>query len=174
MVRQLQEEKGGAENERQAKVKASREATSKKMAAAAGEIFVPEVEWTPFSFSAGNDLGTTSYEDACPNGGVGGLICCEVCSTKYSSYLTRTAQDMESHRAHKTAQEMKQIMEVLGDERKALDKAMAEAKIRLPPLPARAMSQKKSVGTTGASRNQPPPGLEDPDILTNTMEMGEV
>jgi hypothetical protein len=95
------------------------------------KVFSRDIVWTPFPF--GDD--GKSYDQQCPEGGPGGLICCEYCSKKYSSYLSRTVKDIEIQRTHKVGKEAKEILEFLDQGRKTLDRAMGVARKKVPPLP---------------------------------------
>ena len=92
----------------------------------------------------------TSYKDMCPNGGPGGLICCEYCSNKYSSFLMQTVEDMEVQKRHKCGKEIKEILTFLQDGRDALELAMGVARTKVPPVP-RPMPQPRPTQPPGAA-----------------------
>jgi hypothetical protein len=87
------------------------------------KLFPKEITWRSFYFS--NDFSESiSYAEVCPRGGLGGLICCEECSQKYSSYLSQTMEDLESQRIHREMEELKEVMQLLEGSQKDLDEAV--------------------------------------------------
>ena len=58
--------------------------------------------------------------EVCPMGGPGGLICCDYCTAAYSRVLSNTAKEMEIQSVARTGQEVKEILELLGDARNRL------------------------------------------------------
>jgi hypothetical protein len=99
-------------------------------------IFARDVEFSPHPLGGG-PFGSQSYNQACPTGGPGGLICCDVCCTAYSQYLTQTAKDIELQRTEKAGKEVNEILEFLEEGRAALDRAAKVARKIIPPLPLR-------------------------------------
>lgn len=95
------------------------------------EIFSKEITWRPFYFSRSN----LTYDQSCPAGGPGGLICCEICSTKYNVFLTRTSEDLETQRMIKESGEVTEILGFLSQKKDMLKEAVNCAKTKLPPLP---------------------------------------
>mmetsp|Transcript_12098 Transcript_12098/g.34661 ORF Transcript_12098/g.34661 Transcript_12098/m.34661 type:complete len:507 (-) Transcript_12098:109-1629(-) len=111
-------------------------------------IFSTEIAWRPFSFGEkknddddddddDDDAASESYsyDRSCPEGGPGGLICCERCSTNYHLFLTRTSEDMETYRMNKEAGEVTEILEFLNQKKQILKDAVNNAKTKIPPLP---------------------------------------
>jgi len=96
------------------------------------EIFSKEITWRPFSFSEKENY---TYDQSCPEGGAGGLICCESCSTKYNMFLTRTCEDVETQRMNKEAGEVTEILDFLNQKKDVLKGAVNSAKTKIPPLP---------------------------------------
>lgn len=94
-------------------------------------MFSKEITWRPLS-SCGNDC---AYDQSCPEGGPGGLICCDSCSTNYNVFLTTTLEDVETHRMIKEAGEVTEILEFLGQKKEVLKNAVDSAKTKIPPLP---------------------------------------
>lgn len=94
-------------------------------------VFSKDVVWTQFSFGE-NGRG---YEEVCPIGGPGGIVCCEACADLYSSYLNQTVKDMEIQRADRNGREVQQLLDFLVEGRKALERSFVVAKKRVPPLP---------------------------------------
>ncbi len=95
-------------------------------------LFPKEMLWTPFSFSEVNP--SAKYDEVCPTGGPGGFMCCEGCSRKYSSFLNKTAGDLEAHRLNSERREVKDIIQFIQNTRKGLGVAVENAKSKLPPL----------------------------------------
>lgn len=95
------------------------------------DIFTKEIVWRPFSFSDQN----VSYEESCPEGGLGGLICCDHCSTKYNMFLTRTSEDVETFRMKKESGEVNEILDILHHKKDLLKEGINAAKVKVPPLP---------------------------------------
>ncbi|VEU33553.1 unnamed protein product [Pseudo-nitzschia multistriata] len=96
-----------------------------------GGIFSKEIIWRPFSFSENN----SSYDQACPEGGPGGLICCSSCSIKFNKLLTRTSEDIETYRMNKEAEEVTETLNFLNEKKTVLKEAVNSAKMKVPPLP---------------------------------------
>jgi hypothetical protein len=86
-------------------------------------LFPKEITWRSFSFSDDQGL-SSSYTEICPLLGPGGLICCETCSQKYSSYLTQTMEDLESQRIQREIEEVKEAMQLLEGSQKDLGKTL--------------------------------------------------
>eukprot|EP00531_Pseudo-nitzschia_arenysensis_P000018 CAMPEP_0116125342 /NCGR_PEP_ID=MMETSP0329-20121206/5761_1 /TAXON_ID=697910 /ORGANISM="Pseudo-nitzschia arenysensis, Strain B593" /LENGTH=373 /DNA_ID=CAMNT_0003619379 /DNA_START=405 /DNA_END=1526 /DNA_ORIENTATION=+ len=91
------------------------------------------------------------YEQSCPNGGPGGLICCEICSKKYNLLLTRTSEDVESHRIKKEAGEVTEILDFLAQKKAQLQEAVNAASKKIPPLPP-AGSGRLEIRTIGSRK----------------------
>ena len=168
----------------------------------ANEVFVKEIEWTPFHFGSPTTATTTptttltggireenvveptvstTYENSCPNGGVGGLICCEECSGTYSSYLSRMCLDVEDARTRNVSNEMERLMDILADKRNELQTAMSNAKEGLPPL-SNSTTNTTADGATTTTRtrgNRRNPGNDDAMLehdvsdflMTNAMDI---
>lgn len=96
-----------------------------------GYVFAKEVDFRPYSFGSHGE----SYNQACPTGGPGGLICCEECAKKYSRYLSNTVKDMEVHRVNRNGREVQELLEFLQQGRTTLDHAYSVAEKKIPPLP---------------------------------------
>ena len=73
-----------------------------------------------------------SYKEVCPTGGPGGLICCEHCSQKYSTYLNRMSCDMEIQKRHKCGKQIEELMTFLEQSREELDQSMIKARQIIP------------------------------------------
>ena len=101
--------------------------------AASEKVFLRDVEWEPHEFGPGGK----SYGEICPNGGPGGLICCDFCTKAYCAYLTQTAQDIEVQKTCKAGKEVKEISDFLSESRQSLDRAVSAARQKVPPLPAK-------------------------------------
>mmetsp|Transcript_2479 Transcript_2479/g.5956 ORF Transcript_2479/g.5956 Transcript_2479/m.5956 type:complete len:368 (+) Transcript_2479:342-1445(+) len=92
------------------------------------EIFSKDITWRPLPEE-------TSEDESCPTGGPGGLICCESCSTKFNLSLTRTSEDVESHRMIKESGEVTEILGFLAQKKTELKEAVNAASKKIPPLP---------------------------------------
>mmetsp|Transcript_15284 Transcript_15284/g.21298 ORF Transcript_15284/g.21298 Transcript_15284/m.21298 type:complete len:321 (+) Transcript_15284:167-1129(+) len=92
--------------------------------------FQHDVDWTPHTF----DSQTHSYENTCPTGGPGGLICCEMCANVYSQYMSQTATELEAVCVEKVEKEAKELMGFLRDSHAKLNDAVENA--RRKPAPA--------------------------------------
>jgi hypothetical protein len=124
--------------------------------AAADSVFARDIVWTPHSFgpAAADSTGisreettrrtqlqsscnSNSYQATCPQGGPGGLICCETCTASYSSYLTLTAKDMEVQKTYKAGKEVQEMLRFLEQGKEKLDLAVKTARKVPPPLPTK-------------------------------------
>jgi NUMOD3 motif len=83
-----------------------------------------EIVWAP------HDLGLpgASYNDQCPIGGPGGLICCTSCTSRYSRYLSRTFRDLERHQITYLGEEVEEIMDYARETKKQLAESTKVAK----------------------------------------------
>ena len=133
------EKKKEKEISKESKEKAAKEKTERD------KVFSKDIVWTPYKFGEEGE----DYDQACPTGGPGGLICCDDCTKKYSLYMSRTVKDIEIQRTHKVGNEAKEILEFLGDGTKTLGRAIGVAKKKVPPLPPRRVP-------TAANGKQPP------------------
>jgi hypothetical protein len=66
--------------------------------------------------------GTTF--DSCPNGGLGGLICCQQCESAYSRFLSDTAKEIESQTVSRVGREVSEMLELLEDAKLRLQQAL--------------------------------------------------
>jgi hypothetical protein len=64
----------------------------------------------------------------CPNGGPGGLICCDLCTASYSKMLSETEKEQEIHMVSKIGQEVSELMELLTDAQIRLQQALDASK----------------------------------------------
>jgi len=143
-------------------------------------IFSKEITWRPFGSSESNDF---AYDQSCPEGGPGGLICCDACSNKYNMFLIRTSEDVEKHRIIKESGEVTEILDFLGQKKDVLKKAVNTAKTKVPPLPPAgsgrlalrpapdALSNRKS-GI--ASKSEKPEINSDAWNLTSVIDIGVI
>ena len=75
-------------------------------------FFEKNIQWKVHDFDyPSTNSAKTVYENTCPLGGPGGLVCCADCTKMYSDFLTATSTDMERQ---KTQQMNKEVMELLG------------------------------------------------------------
>ena len=120
----LQEGEGKTDNQKQLAQEKIRDKSQVQ------SIFSKEIIWRPISSKE-----SFTYDQSCPAGGPGGLICCEICSTKYNTFLTATSEDVETHRILKESGEVTEILEFLGQKKDILKEAIKTAKTKVPPLP---------------------------------------
>jgi hypothetical protein len=97
------------------------------------KLFITEVSWTPVTIWEEGG----SYGKGCPNGGPGGLICCQACAKLYSSYLDTTVKDLEIQRTHKIGSEVREILGYLEKEKSDLDRFAGVARRKVPPIARR-------------------------------------
>lgn len=143
-------------------------------------IFWKEITWRPSS-SPNSDI---TYDKSCPTGGPGGLICCEACSIKYNTLLTRTSEDVETFRMIKESGEVTEIIGFLGQKKTDLKDAFNAAKKKVPPLPAAgsgrlALRQNSQAGNssrkTATSNNySEPPEYSGNWNLTSAIGLGTI
>jgi hypothetical protein len=86
-----------------------------------------EITWQPFDLGHVPDAAAAAaasshnnYQDQCPLGGPGGLICCGSCSNRYSRYLSQTFSDLERHQITHLADEVEEIMDYARETKKQL------------------------------------------------------
>jgi hypothetical protein len=142
-------------------------AAEKPKDAAGKEVFSRDIAWTPFSF--GDDAKDSNQ--VCPEGGPGGLICCEFCSKSYSSYLSQTVKDMEIQRTHKAGKEVKELLKFIDQGRKTLERAYDVAKKKVPPVPPptrNVETTKPQTRKSSSSKNNPEPAEWN---LTSTLDI---
>ena len=133
-------------------------------------VFSKDIVWKPYSF--GSDGQT--YDQACPEGGPGGLICCETCSKQFSAYLRQTVKDVERQKTHKAGREVREIMKAIDEAKEKLDRAVIAAQKKIPPVPPKPSEvekTKKRVGRkSGAMKTEANPSDWN---LTSTVDLGE-
>lgn len=69
------------------------------------------------------DSHVTTF-DSCPNGGLGGLICCQQCEGAYSRFLSDTAKEIESQTVSIVGREVSEMLELLEDAKLRLQQAL--------------------------------------------------
>lgn len=65
-----------------------------------------------------------STYNKCPNGGSGGLVCCQHCSNAYSKLLTETSKEMEVQTVSSLGREVSELIELLNDAQARLKQAV--------------------------------------------------
>jgi hypothetical protein len=93
-------------------------------------LFARDIEWTPHVF----DSNEEQYVQRCPQGGPGGMICCETCTANYSEFLSATCRDIEVQTTVRVGEEVTELMEFLVDAKSRLSQSMRAAKRKPPPL----------------------------------------
>ena len=101
-------------------------------------VFAPDIEWTPHDFSKHDNL----YEQLCPSGGPGGLICCQFCVSAYSQYLTQTANDIEVQTIHNISKEVQELIGFMKQTRNKRQDKLDLARRQAPPPSRRGTMQK--------------------------------
>jgi hypothetical protein len=94
------------------------------------KVFSSHVEWTRHDFDTHDRL----YEQLCPTGGPGGLVCCEVCATAYSRFLNQTSTDLDTQTVHQVGKEVQELVGFMKETRSKLQKKVALARTQAPPL----------------------------------------
>jgi hypothetical protein len=108
------------------------------------DVFGTEIDWeTDFSFSLKDPNAT--YNETCPNGGDGGLVCCDDCSRKYNEYLTMTFQDLETQRLKHESEEVKEIAEYMKEIKDEMKEVYDAAKKIPPPTQPKSVPDPESV-----------------------------
>jgi hypothetical protein len=110
-------------------------------------VFAPAVEWAPHDYDAHDNL----YEQLCPMGGPGGLICCQTCASAYSGYLTQTANDIEVQTIHNIGKEVQELVGYIEETRSKLQDKVGLARQQDPPPLRRGFAQ----GTAQAVSRMP-------------------
>ncbi|CAJ1966895.1 unnamed protein product [Cylindrotheca closterium] len=113
------------------------------------KVFSEEITWTPVEVWKEGD----SYDKICPSGGPGGLICCQECAKKYSSFVDDTMKDLEAQRTHKLGNEVKEIATLLEQGRSDLERIGSVAR-RKPPPTNRRMFQSDHPRATSTSASK--------------------
>lgn len=125
-------------------------------------VFSRDVAWTPHSFGPENQ----AYSQVCPDGGPGGLICCETCAQTYSSYLNQNIRDIEVQKTHKVGKEVKEILGFIEEGKKTLNRAVEVARKKAPPPP-------KGPGPEAATAKRSPHGKVANDWnVTSAVDFG--
>lgn len=91
--------------------------------------FAPDIEWTPHDYDGHDNL----YEQLCPAGGPGGLICCQFCVSAYSQYLTQTANEIEVQTIHNIGKEVQELIGFMKQTRNKLQDKVGLARRQAPP-----------------------------------------
>lgn len=101
------------------------------------QIFAPDIEWTPHDYDGHDNV----YEQLCPTGGPGGLICCQFCVSAYSRYLSQTANDIEVQTIHNIGTEVRELVGFMEETRNKLQDKVGLARRQAPPPSRRGMVQ---------------------------------
>lgn len=138
------------------------------------KVFTEEITWTPAEVWKEGD----SYDKICPTGGPGGLICCQGCAKKYSTFIEETTKDLEVQRTHKLGNEVKEIVALLDQGRSDLERIGTVARRKPPPTVRRLVQREESRATTSAQKSRTSvadkPRLEEEDQewnLTSTFDI---
>jgi len=116
------------------------------------------------------DESDAEFWSSCPDGGPGGLVCCESCSNKYSMFLSQTDKDLESQRVRNTSREMKRLMDIISNKQTDLENTLKKARAEMPGRSAQH-------SFVSRSSHQPSkaqaiiPGGQSAEIMTNPMDI---
>lgn len=102
-------------------------------------VFTPDIHWTPHTFDPPPKKlkqRLVRYNEICPNGGPGGLICCSVCAATYSGYLSSTLKSMTVQRTSKLAAETEELLDMLNATKSRLAESVKGARKKPPPIPS--------------------------------------
>ena len=81
----------------------------------------PQIVWSKTNEEI--DAFISTY-NKCPNGGSGGLVCCQHCSNAYSKLLTDTSKEMEVQTVSSLGREVSELIELLNDAQARLKQAV--------------------------------------------------
>lgn len=135
------------------------------------QIFSKDVEFKPHSFGPNGE----SYDQVCPVGGPGGMICCQTCAKNYTWYLSNTVKDMEAHRMTRNGREVQELLKYLRQGRASLQNAYKIAEKKIPPLPKNPPVN-NARGGGGTSWATPPEPISEHKQwnMTSTIDIGMV
>lgn len=133
------------------------------------KLFISDLSWTPVKIWKEG----SSYDNECPDGGPGGLICCESCAKSYFSYLNITVNDLETQRTHKVGSEVKEILGYLDKEKNDLDRVATVARRKPPPIARRIINAEAARQPSRRSYGSRYGGEDDQEWnLTSTIDIG--
>lgn len=95
-------------------------------------VFSRDIHWTPHAYGDTKDI-TGTYQQLCPQGGPGGLICCDWCCKQYSTFLSLTYKDLEQQKIAKVGRETKELLGFLNSTTVELKKSMQIARKKQIP-----------------------------------------
>ena len=98
-------------------------------------MFVPEILWSPHPFV--DEDTEVAFNNVCPTGGPGGLICCSVCTATYSKYLSATFQDVERQANSRMAREVEELISLTSASKGRLGQVNRAARKKAPPVDTR-------------------------------------
>ncbi|KAL7569096.1 hypothetical protein ACA910_016931 [Epithemia clementina (nom. ined.)] len=110
------------------------------------KVFKREIRWDAHSYDDPNVL----YNQLCPKGGPGGLICCSHCAASYSSFLLETQQNLEDEQIRRVRQEVTTLSQFLSQTTTRLKESVAAAQKRPPPMlttPKENKERKERIGS---------------------------
>jgi hypothetical protein len=85
--------------------------------------FAGSFSWEPHPFDS-DDVNV--YSQTCPEGGPGGLICCAVCTSNYSQYMTTTCNSMHDQMITLLGHETRELASYLERAQSTLDQTVAQ------------------------------------------------
>jgi len=147
------------------KAKGSRRAVSTKLALPKDnlpEIFARDFNWKYHTFDSSES--DSPYDSTCPNGGPGGLICCEICTKNYSSFMSNTSKELEEQKIRKLNNEVEELLTILTSARTKLNTAVRAARgqpTRGQPIMRKYANEKSSnTAQNGTTVNQEKPATK--------------
>lgn len=102
-------------------------------------VFTHDIHWTPHNFDPPPKhlkKRIVRYNEICPNGGPGGLICCSTCAATYSRYISSTLKSMTVQRTSKMAAETQELLGMLDSAKTRLAESVKSARKKPPPVPS--------------------------------------
>lgn len=92
------------------------------------DYFPREFSFVPFAIDRENSSSddehascTFDFAGACPVGGPGGLICCKACTAMYSTYLSKTFDEIEQQTLSKLSKDASELTDFLSTTTRRLE-----------------------------------------------------
>lgn len=102
-------------------------------------VFTPDIHWTTHTFDPPPKKlkkRIVRYNEICPTGGPGGLICCSICAATYSKYISSTLKNMTVQRTSKLAAQTEELLEMFDSAKSRLIESVKCARKKPPPVPS--------------------------------------
>jgi NUMOD3 motif len=130
-------------------------------------VFGRDISWTPHILHGSQGVAHTNhpstaaappppppYTYMCPQGGPGGLICCSLCSTLYTQYLTRTVTELQEQKLQSVGREVRDLIHWTQGTRETLAQTIKAA--RRKPIPMRTATAAAATATAAAATTLKP------------------